>query len=227
MEAGFLTVIVILFILVTALLGVIQGFYGAVKLTCFLIVLTILTIAFSPKASDFLGKLRFINSYLDEEAADFVSEKTQKIAEGADRGFLQNISIPDELEAALQNGDVSIIQSESNQLSLKNAVKALFIYALAVFFTMGVSFVALLILMFIFSKIIKSPKVQVIDRVMGFVLGILEGLIAVWMILALLHLVEFYEPAGDILRFVHASSLLSILDDSNLIYLSARYAMGL
>ena len=92
---------------------------------------------------------------------------------------------------------------------------------------MGGSFVALLILMFILNKIVKSPKVQVIDRVMGFVLGILEGLIAVWMILALLHLVEFYEPAGDILRFIHASSLLSIVDDSNLIYLSARYAMGL
>ena len=227
MEADFLTVILILYILVIAEKGAILGFYGAVKTTLFLIALFILTIMISPKISTFLGKSQIINSYLDQKAASLVSEKTEEIAAGTDYGFLQNIPIPDELEAALQNGDVSIIQSDTMQLSLKNAVKALFIYAAAVVLTMGFSVVFLLILTIIINKLIKTPELKLLDRVMGFVLGILEGLIGAWMFLALLHLFEFTETAGTILRSVHVSPLISMLDENNLVYLAARYVMGL
>ena len=113
MEADFLTVILILYILVIAEKGAILGFYGAVKTTLFLIALFILTIMISPKISTFLGKSQISNSYLDQKAASLVSEKTEEIAAGTDYGFFQNIPIPDELEAALQNGDVSIIQSDT------------------------------------------------------------------------------------------------------------------
>ena len=227
MEADFLTVILILYILVIAEKGAILGFCGSVKTTLFLIALFILTITISPKTSDFLGKSQIINSYLDQKAASFVSEKTEEIAAGTNYGFLQNILIPDELEAALQNGDISIIQSEPMQLNLRNAVKGLFIYAVAVVLTMGFSVVILLACMILINKLIKSPEVKLLDRVMGFVLGILEGLLGVWMILALLHLFEFTDVAGSILRSVHSHPLLYVVDENNLVYFAARYVMGL
>ena len=226
MEAGFLTIILILFILVIAEKGAITGFWGSVKSTLFLIALSVLTITLSPKISAFLGNSQIINSYLDQKAAGFVSEKTREIVAGTDSGFLRNLTLPDELEAALQNGDVSVIQSESIQLSLSNAVKSLFLYAAAVILTVGFSVVFLLILMIIINKLIKTPELKLLDRVMGFVLGLLEGLIGIWMLLALLHLFEFTETAGNILRSVQGNPLLSIVDDSNLIYLAARCVMG-
>jgi uncharacterized membrane protein required for colicin V production len=113
------------------------------------------------------------------------------------------------------------------QLHLRNAVKALFIYAAAVVLTMGFFVVILLVCMILINKLIKTPEVKLIDRVMGFVLGILEGLISVWMILALLHLFEFTDAGEFILRHIHASPLLSMLDEYNLVFLAERYAMGL
>ncbi|MER2024244.1 MAG: CvpA family protein [Eubacteriales bacterium] len=197
------------------------------RFTIFLIALSIMTIAFSPQVGGLLGKSEFIDSYLDRKAEGLVSENIDKIADGTEHRLLQNIPIPDELETALQNRDAVIIKSEQMQLYLKNALKDLFIYAVAVVLTMGASVVILLILNSIINKIVKTPKAKTIDRVMGFFLGALEGLIGVWIVLSLLHLIDFWEIPGNILQSVHTSPLLSVVDDCNLIYLAARHVMGL
>ena len=61
---------------------------------------------------------------------------------------------------------------------------------------------------------------------MGFVLGLLEGLIGVWVLLAIVHLFEFTETGGNLLRAVQASPMLSMLEEYNLVYLAERYVMG-
>lgn len=226
MEVDFLALILILYILVIAEKGAIKGFYGAVDSTVFLVALSVLTITAAPKVADVLGESRIIGAYLEQNAKEIVSAGTEKFAAGEEFRFLHNIPIPAELEAAVQSRNIGIINSESVQLFLTDAVKGLLIYAVAVVFTMSFFIIFLLILMILIHRFVKIPEVRMIDRVMGFVLGMLEGLVGVWIVLSILHLFEFTETAANILQYVRTSPVLSMMDDSNLIYLAARYLMG-
>ncbi|MER2024245.1 MAG: CvpA family protein [Eubacteriales bacterium] len=227
MKADVLTVIVLLYIFVIALKGAIRGFYGAVFSTFFLIALVAMTIALSPKTYNVIKDSQNVNAYMEEKAWDIVGEETEEIAAGEDYTLLEFVPIPDELGSAIQNGNPGYVQSDSMQIYLKNSVKTLLVYAAAVFFTLIFSIVVLLILAIILYKLVETPGIRSIDRIMGFLLGLLEGLLGVWVLLALLHLFEFSGPAEYILRYVQASPLLSMLDEYNLIYLAERYAMGL
>ena len=227
MRADFLTVIVLIFIFAIAVKGAIKGFYGAVISTLFLIAFFAMTITLSPKIYNVIKDSQTVNAYVEEKAWNIVGAETAEIAAGEDYSLLEYIPIPDELGTALQNGDYGIVHSDSVQIYLKNAVKTLLVYAVAVIFTMVFSIVILLILMIILYRIVETPGIRTIDRVMGFLLGLLEGLFGVWVLLALLHLFEFNQTAGYIQRYVQASPLLSMLDEYNLIYLAERYVMGL
>lgn len=226
MNIDFLTVIVIFIILAIALKGAVKGFYGTVVSTVFLLALFAMTIVLSPKTYNVIRDSRTVDAYLEERAWDIVGTESDEIAAGADYSLLQYIPITDELGAALQNGETGVIHSESMQIYLKNAVKALLKYAAAVIFTVIFSAVSLLILTMTFHKLVDLPGIRPVDRAMGFILGLLEGLIGVWVLLAVLHLFEFTEVGGAVLRQVRASQVLSMLDEYNLIYLAERYAMG-
>ena len=227
MRADFLTVIVLIIIFAIALKGAVKGFCGTVISTFFLILFFAMTIVLSPKIYNLIKDSQTVNAYLEEKAWNIVGSETEKIAAGVDYGLLEYIPISDELGMALQNRDAGIILSDSVQLYLKNTVKKLLVYAVAVIFTVIFSIIILLILATILHKLVELPGIRTIDRIMGFVLGLLEGLLGVWILLALLHLFEFSATSEYILRYVHASPLLSMLDEYNLIYLAERYAMGL
>lgn len=227
MRADFLTVIIIIFIFLIALKGAVKGFVGTVISTFFLIALFALTIILSPKTYNVIKDSRTVNAYLEEKAWNIVGEEAEEIAAGVDYSLLEYIPISDELGAALQYGDTDIVRSNSVQIYLKNAVKMLLIYAAAVFFTMLFSVVILLILAIILHRLVETPGIRTVDRVMGFLLGLLEGLIGIWVLFALVHLFEFTDAGEFILRHIHASPLLSMLDEYNLVFLAERYAMGL
>ena len=227
MRADFLTVIVLFFIFVIALKGAVKGFHSAVISILSLIAFFAMTIVLSPKIYNLIKDSQTVNAYLEEKAWNIVGSETAEIAAGQDYSLLDYIPIPDELGAALQNRDTGFLLSDSVQIYLKNAVKTLLIYASAVIFTAIFSIIILLILRIIVHRLVELPGIRTIDRIMGFVLGLLEGLLGVWILLALLHLFEFSATSEYILRYVHASPLLSMLDNYNLIYLAERYAMGL
>ena len=225
-EIDFLTLIVIIYILLVAVKGAIKGFYGAMITTLFMIGLFVMTLMFSPKTFNVIRNSQTVNSYLEETAWNIVGTETEKIAAGMDNSLLKYIPISDELGAALQNRDAGAIRSESIQNYLKNAVKTLLLYAAAVILTIIFSDVILVILVIILHKFVEFPGVRQVDRVMGFVLGLLEGLIGVWVLLAIVHLFEFTETGGNLLRAVQASPMLSMLEEYNLVYLAERYVMG-
>ena len=225
-KIDFLTLIVIIYILLVAVKGAIKGFYGAMITTLFMIGLFVMTLMFSPKTYNVIRNSQTVNSYLEETAWNIVGTETEKIAAGMDNSLLKYIPISDELGEALQNRDAGAIRSESIQNYLKNAVKTLLLYAAAVILTIIFSVVILVILAIILHKFVEFPGVRQVDRVMGFVLGLLEGLIGVWVLLAILHLFEFTETGGNLLRAVQASPMLSMLEEYNLVYLAERYVMG-
>ena len=225
-EIDFLTLIVIIYILLVAVKGAIKGFYGAMITTLFMIGLFVMTLMFSPKTYNVIRNSQTVNSYLEETAWNIVGTETEKIAAGMDNSLLKYIPISDELGEALQNRDAGAIRSESIQNYLKDAVKRLLLYATAVILTIIFSVVILVILVIILHKFVEFPGVRQVDRVMGFVLGLLEGLIGVWVLLAILHLFEFTETGGNLLRAVQASPMLSMLEEYNLVYLAERYVMG-
>ena len=225
-EIDFLTLIVIIYILLVAVKGAIKGFYGAMITTLFMIGLFVMTLMFSPKTYNVIRNSQNVNSYLEKTAWNIVGTETEKIAAGMDNSLLKYIPISDELGAALQNRDAGAIRSESIQNYLKNAVKTLLLYAAAVILTIIFSDVILVILVIILHKFVEFPGVRQVDRVMGFVLGLLEGLIGVWVLLAIVHLFEFTETGGNLLRAVQASPMLSMLEEYNLVYLAERYVMG-
>ena len=227
MRADFLTVIVLFFIFAIALKGAVKGFHSAVISILSLIAFFAMTIVLSPKIYNLIKDSQTVNAYLEEKAWNIVGSETAEIAAGQDYSLLDYIPIPDELGAALQNRDTGFLLSDSVQIYLKNAVKTLLIYASAVIFTAIFSIIILLILRIIVHRLVELPGIRTIDRIMGFVLGLLEGLLGVWILLALLHLFEFSATSEYILRYVHASPLLSMLDEYNLIYLTERYVMGL
>lgn len=114
---------------------------------------------------------------------------------------------------------------ESATLTLKDIASKIFAAQMAAIIVNAVSYCIVFIVLFIILKIITAvtgiisrlPVIHQADRLGGFVTGLVEGLIVVWLMFAIVTAAGNSSWAADILAQIHSNSFLEFVYNNNLI----------
>ena len=156
-----------------------------------------------------------ISAYIDD-----IEEKVAAISE--------KMNLPDSLTKGVSESVTSkLVENveESATLTLKDIASKIFAAQMAAIIVNAVSYCIVFIALFIILKIITAvtgiisrlPVIHQADRLGGFVTGLVEGLIVVWLMFAIVTAAGNSSWAADILAQIHSNSFLEFVYNNNLI----------
>ena len=156
-----------------------------------------------------------ISAYIDD-----IEEKVAAISE--------KMNLPDSLTKSVSESVTSkLVENveESATLTLKDIASKIFAAQMAAIIVNAVSYCIVFIVLFIILKIITAvtgiisrlPVIHQADRLGGFVTGLVEGLIVVWLMFAIVTAAGNSSWAADILAQIHSNSFLEFVYNNNLI----------
>ena len=156
-----------------------------------------------------------ISAYIDD-----IEEKVAAISE--------KMNLPDSLTKSVSESVTSkLVENvgESATLTLKDIASKIFAAQMAAIIVNAVSYCIVFIALFIILKIITAvtgiisrlPVIHQADILGGFVTGLVEGLIVVWLMFAIVTAAGNSSWAADILAQIHSNSFLEFVYNNNLI----------
>ena len=202
--------IILAIIVLCVIVGYIKGLTGAlIKILSFVLSIVIAFILFIP-----ISNLIINNTQIDENIAQSIREMI--IGNNNDTQIEENMPstitdyIGQKVDEASDSAKETVVDSTAREVSL-TIVKAGTWIALFI-----VARILLILLRFITSLIAKLPIIKQFDKVGGVIYGLLEGLIIVYVVLAI---ISFASPmmSGDIANAIDNSTIGSMMYNNNLL----------
>jgi len=158
-----------------------------------------------------------------EGKSAYIDDIEEKVAAISER-----MNLPDSLTKSVSESVTSkLVENveESATLTLKDIASKIFAAQMAAIIVNAVSYCIVFIALFIILKIITAvtgiisrlPVIHQADRLGGFVTGLVEGLIVVWLMFAIVTAAGNSSWAADILAQIHSNSFLEFVYNNNLI----------
>lgn len=172
-----------------------------------------------------------INKYFDEKYdisidvdADKISSYINEIA-AAVEDVSAELHLPDSLGETVGN----ISKSDVNEISTlgKATVKEICLRVIAVRLAevvlTAIVYIAIIVLVFVVLKIVISatgivgrlPVIKQANKLAGLILGMLEGLVVVWLFFAIITAMSGTDSVANIMKQIKANSFLQMLYDCN------------
>ena len=200
-------IVILAILLLCIIIGYVRGLTGSlIKILSFVLSIVIAFILFIP-ISNLIIEQTQIDENLEQSIREMIiNEETE------DENLSEEITeyIGAQVEAAADDAKEAIIDSTANEVAI-TIVKAgtwlvLFIIAR----------ILLIFLKFITSLIAKLPVIKQFDKLGGIIYGVLEGLIVVYVILAI---ISFASPiiGGELTEAIDESYVGSMMYNNNLL----------
>ena len=200
-------IVILAILLLCIIIGYVRGLTGSlIKILSFVLSIVIAFILFIP-----ISNLIIEHTQIDENLEQSIREMIIN-EETEDENLSEEITeyIGAQVEAAADDAKEAIIDSTANEVAI-TIVKAgtwlvLFIIAR----------ILLIFLKFITSLIAKLPVIKQFDKLGGIIYGVLEGLIVVYVILAI---ISFASPiiGGELTETIDESYVGSMMYNNNLL----------
>jgi len=217
-------IITIVILVLCAFAAYKKGFVQAVFSTCSLVAALILTIWLNPIVSK--------NLQSNDDIMGFFKEKTQvvmKLAEveaehstSSNEEFVEALNLPDIFVKMLDKGMGDYIEDSTvtiAEVSDKIAESIAGVIITAISFL--VLFIALDIVIHIVGKLMdwitELPLLKQVNEIFGLLLGLVEGLLIIWVLCILLTAFTGTEFGQTILKQINGSSFLSLIYNNNLL----------
>ena len=197
-----------------ALAALWAGFRGMIRtvLAFLVIVLTVfVTYTATPVVYQSLHGSANVNNYLQKQ-----------IASGTDStGWLDILPLPEEAQQIISLGDNSLIAEMLTRdpikstlaIQLANIITRIF----ATILTAVSVFIILTIIRFILLRIADLPGISALDHLLGFIIGLIKGIVVIWIGLLIIRLVALTGNGTGLVRQVNESEILSVLDSYNMV----------
>ena len=78
-------------------------------------------------------------------------------------------------------------------------------------------FIILTIIRFIMLRIADLPGISALDHLLGFMIGLIKGIVVIWIGLLIIRLVALTGNGTGLVRQVNESEILSVLDSYNMV----------
>ena len=200
--------IILAIIVLCIVIGYIRGLTGSlIKILSFVLSVIIAFILFVP-----VSNLIINNTEIDENIETSIRNAILSGEENGEAAMPETITdyIGQKVDEASDSAKETVVDSTAREVSL-TIVKAGTWIALFI-----VTRILLILLRFITSLIAKLPIIKQFDKLGGFIYGLLEGLIIVYVVLAI---ISFVSPmmSGDIANAIDNSTIGSMMYNNNLL----------
>lgn len=212
-------IIVIGILGLSAYLGFQKGFLRTIVGMSSLLISLALVVALSPLVTDFItNKTSFretVYESIDEKLMGLVSEKEAKTTEEI-KDVMEDSFIP---SLVLQRFNDKI----SNRISPDEYVHNAAMYmatkvtqALGILVTLLISFVVLKLILILTGLISKVPIISGVNKVFGIVLGLVRGLILVWILCYVITVFSYTDIGQEAVQAMKNNKILSLFYDGAL-----------
>lgn len=218
----FLVIGVIVILAAAALIGYARGFIHIVlSLVTFLVATVIATLLTGP-----ICRIVYTSSVYEEvtdNIEQFVGEQleleTANVTEIVNNNLLDNLGLPsaitDKLNDALlaNEGELASVQDISKCVAEKfaaiivNAAVYLIIFALAV--------IALQIIIFLADIVSKLPGLNALNRCLGLVCGLVNGVIILWICCVVITIISGTETGAALMKTIYQNQFLNFIYSHN------------
>ena len=178
-----------------------------------------LTTWISPAVNDILVKNESFYQKTSQKVEDILftkgDETTENIESKDEKTLIDNLPLPKAIKETLQENKE---KQETNIKSyITGHVTKIVINALAFVLTFVVIFIGLWVLSFVLNIISKLPIISQINKLAGFLVGGLQGLIIVWIFFVVLTFLSGSEFGAKAFEQINNNKILTFLYDKNIL----------
>ena len=222
MTASTIATIVVLVILAFLVINGFRKGFLRILLTTFSLVITLLLAAALVKpVSEFISTKTSIGTGIEEKVEDFISEKMEKVTNAKEDEIIDSLPLPAFLKKSLQENNTITKYKEQGVTSFKEyAVKNItniIVKAMSYLALMIIIFLLLRLLLMLTKFINKVPIIGGVNRILGAVLGLIEGLLIVWALCLLIMTFSGSEFGATCMEVINKSTVLKFIYDNNLL----------
>ena len=212
-----LTVIVCAILTVTVIRGIMKGCIGTLVSMLFLVAVLVLTLALTPFVSKIVGGSTYVREFYTRAADSFLGGYMTSSG-NVDLSSLAGGSLRESPFKAAAAVLGILLSASGAPAPTREKLVGFLIGLTATAITFVLVFVGLLIAKIIIGRSVRSNRViSGVDRVLGLPLGLIQGLIIVWTILAVINLLAFVPQIRPVAMQITESPILSWLNEHNLI----------
>lgn len=208
-----LLIIVIGILALSALIGFQKGFLRTIVGMSSLLISLALVVVLSPLVTDFItARTSFrqkVYESIDEKLTEFVEEKqaqtTEELKKAMEDSFIPSL--------VLQRFNEKISDRIAPQEYLHNAsmfMATKVTSALGILVTLILSFVVLKLILVLTGLISKVPVVSGVNKVFGIVLGLVRGLILVWILCYFITVFSYTDIGQEAVQAMTRNKVLSL-----------------
>lgn len=212
---NWILILVLGILIVNGLIGLKAGFIKTIFSLLSMIVALMLTSWLSPMVNQSLQKNDKIHGYITDKVETMLSLEEEKTDIKDQEEFIESLPLPKSFR------DTLIEQKDAKVSDLKayitSYVTGVIINSLAFFLTFIVIMIALWILCFALNIISKLPILNQINKLAGLIVGLMQGLIVVWILFVLLTVFGGSNFGQQAFILIEESKILSIIYNNNLL----------
>lgn len=208
---NWLLIIVLGIIILNALIGRKVGFVKIVFSLFSFVIALILTVWISPSINGMLKNNEAFYEKASQKVEDMLFKEQVETSDEED--IIEGLPLPKSIKESLQENKA---KQEANIKSYITVhVTDIVINALAFILTFVVVFVGLWIISIALNIISKLPILNQLNKMTGFLVGGLQGLIIVWILFIIITIFSGTELGGTASKQIESSMILSFLHDKN------------
>ena len=206
--------IIILCIAIFVFIGYKKGLAGSLfKFASFILAIILSMVLYNPISHLIMNNTELDESIKESIVTTFSSEEESAENEEKESKFKSEIinSVTEEVEKASEDAKNTVLSQTSGKLA-ESAVK---VVALVVVFI--VSKLILMIISMFLKGIVKLPVLKQFDKIGGVVLGAVEGVVLVYVVLAVISISSMVWSNNKLAEYVEESSIGGMIYENNII----------
>ena len=224
MNVSLIVTIVVLVLLAFLMINGLRRGFLRILLTTFSLVITLVLAAVLLKpVSNFIQNKTSIGIGIEEKVGDFIDEKLAGVKDTKEDEIIDSLPLPSFLKKDLHENNTIAKYKEQGVNSFRDyAVKNITTIAVK-----AITYLALMIIIFLLLRLLlmltkfinKVPVIGGINRILGAILGLVEGLIIIWALCLLVMSFSGSEFGATCMKVINNSVVLKFIYDNNLLTL--------
>ncbi|MGI6072534.1 MAG: CvpA family protein [Lachnospiraceae bacterium] len=226
-------IIVTIIALAVPVFFTIRGFYkGFLKIlfTTFAVLLAIILSALLTKPlTEYLQEKTFVGTKISEVTSSYVDEKLDDATvsiEKKQNEFIDSLALPKFMKGGIRDNNTLAKYKDMGVNSFKEYISCqlttLTIKLIAFFLLMIVVFIFLRVIFHLLKIINRIPVIRGLNRLLGGVLGLVEGLIILWLACLIIMAFSGTQFGATCMEVISKSPVLAFIYDNNLLILATK-----
>lgn len=219
LNMNWLLIVVIAILAVNALIGIKAGFIKTAFSLCSLIVAIILTVWISPVVNNYMkGNEAIYNSISSKvEMVLPLTEEASQVSE--QESIIEKLHLPQFIKDSLKENNKAEVYKDLAINSFKGYVNGYLTGVIINAISFMITFVVILILLWVIcialDIISKLPLLHQINKLAGFLAGLIHGLVIIWVLFILLTVFGGSSFGQEALQMIEEDKILSIIYNNN------------